>query len=67
MNQIQTLVAIISVAIVIYIVTGGFAPKWIPHYEQYIIDAKNNDIYPNVDFDSLVDCQQYLHYRFGNI
>lgn len=46
---------------VIFSITGCDSKEWQPYVDG------SPEIAPDVTFSSLLDCQQYLHFRFGNI
>ena len=43
------------------ILTGCGPDNWQPYFEG------SSSVIPNVSFRSLLECQQYLHLRFGNV
>jgi hypothetical protein len=67
-ENLETIFGVLFFAAVFYFASNFYSPRWIPHYQENFISLKkNDDIHPTVNFDSLVDCQQYLHFRFGNL
>ena len=75
MKQIETLIGGLFFFAVFYHADNFYHPKWVSHFEQIktsyrdieILSEDKTNWYPKVDFDSLVDCQQFLHFMYSNV
>ena len=50
-----------ALLLLLTILAGCSSENWQPYFEG------SSPVVPRVSFRTLLDCQQYLHFRFGNV